>query len=171
MEKMGFDFPRELQRRREDADLERLWEDVWKLVEKLRIMEELLAADSSEAVKFGLEAMQRRIAAIEGADIVHAAQAVNAGGKIARIKVIPIGKKAEMDAYDPFRRHDAPIVLAAVHELQAVEASEGGQQIAPIRKSVQVFLIGGQIECALHRSTLSRSVTLVNDSPFGPTSA
>ena len=110
----------------------------------------------------------RPVAAVKGTDRLPAAQILLAGRQIPRIKVVPIGKKAEVDAYDPLFGHHAAHVLAAVHELQTVETVEGAQQILPVPISVQVVPIGGEIEGALHGSTLWSSRTSVSASPSGP---
>lgn len=53
---MPFEFPQEVSRGR----LDELWNDVWRIVEQLRLMEDRLSQSSAEAVKFDLRAMQKR---------------------------------------------------------------------------------------------------------------
>lgn len=53
---MPFEFPKEISR----TSLDGLWNDVWRIVEQLRLWEDRLGAGSSEGVKFDLSAMQKR---------------------------------------------------------------------------------------------------------------
>ena len=107
----------------------------------------------------------RRVAAVEGADCVKAAQLFAASVMIAGVKIVPIGKETEVHAHDLLRGHDAANILAAVHELQAVKVPKGGQQIGPIPVAVQIVAVGGQIEGALHGITRSRWRTSVRVRP------
>lgn len=77
---MPFEFPQEISRGR----LDELWNDVWRIVEQLRLMEDRLGQSSAEAVKFDLGAMQKRQDELERA----VAAAKGTGGQ----HRIPFGK-------------------------------------------------------------------------------
>ena len=53
---MPFEFPQEISRRSLDA----LWADVWRIVERLRLWEDRLSKDSSEAVKIDVSAIKQK---------------------------------------------------------------------------------------------------------------
>ena len=119
----------------------------------------------------GVHESFRRVPAVEGADGLPAAQMALAGGQIAGVEIVPIGKEDQVDAQDLLRGHHAASVLAAVHELHPVEARKGRQQVRPVPIAVQVLAVGGEIEGALHGSTRSRRTTFVSSRPSGPQAA
>ena len=119
----------------------------------------------------GVHESFRRVPAVEGADGLPAAQMALAGGQIAGVEIVPIGKEDQVDAQDLLRGHHAASVLAAVHELHPVEARKGRQQVRPVPIAVQVLAVGGEIEGALHGSTRSRRTISLSSRPSGPQAA